>query len=442
VSRNVVMEAYEQLAAEGFLLGISGAGTYVAEGSRLGAARLEEGGESIDRDPDAGSGAADGAEGAGGAGAEEGAIDFRLGRPALELAPNRAWARLEYEERLRSAPEALAGGESEGRPELREALRDYLWRRRGIECGPDRIVITSGALQGLSTLSRSLLGPGSEVLFEDPGHVLAREALRAGGARIVSASVDEEGLVVERLAGAGRPGATGRVAAAFVTPSHQFPLGGCLSIQRRVALVEWARLSGCAVIEDDYESEFRYDVGPVSSIQRLDPGNVVYVGTFSKILFPAIRLGYLVLPERLVAGCLEAKRLTDRYCPPVPQLAMARFIREGLLDRHVARMRKVYRKRRDALVGALESAFPGRARILGRATGLHLAVAFDGAAFDDRLVAALRGAGVVVHPVEDYALEKGRYEDCLAMGYSHLDELRIERGVEILRRVLGPELAR
>jgi GntR family transcriptional regulator / MocR family aminotransferase len=436
VSRNVVMEAYEQLASEGFLLGISGAGTYVAEGSRLEVRRPEgegapEDAEAATRCRDAADEAADDAgeaEGRGGGGA----VDFRLGRPALELAPFRAWARLEYEERIASAPAALAGGEPEGREELRRALCEYLWRRRGVECDPERIVITSGALQGLSLLARALPLSGAEVLFEDPGHVLAREALRAAGARIMPAPVDDEGIAVDGLSSRGRP------ALAFVTPSHQFPLGGCLSIQRRVALVEWARKSGCLVVEDDYESEFRYDVGPVSSIQRLDPGNVAYVGTFSKILFPAIRLGYLVLPERLVARCLEAKRLTDRYCPPVPQLAMARFIREGQLDRHIARMRKAYRKRRDALVGAVEAAFPGRARILGRATGLHLAVSFEGVEFEPGLVARLASEGVIVHPVEDYVVEKGRYEDCLAMGYSHLEAAGIERGVDILRRVLGP----
>lgn len=357
-------------------------------------------------------------------------MDFRLGRPAIDLAPYRTWARLEHEERVGTAPAALAGAPVEGRAELREALRDYLWRRRGVECGPDRIVITSGAVNGLSTLSRAALAPGSEVLFEDPGHVPARESLSQGGARIVSAPVDEEGIIVERLAGVGGP------TLAFITPSHQFPIGGCLSIQRRVELVEWARKAGCLIVEDDYESEFRYDVGPVSSIQRLDPENVVYVGTFSKVLFPAIRLGYLVLPDRLVDACLEVRRATDRYCAPAPQLAMARFIREGRLDRHIARMRRIYRERRDALASALEAAFPGRATILGRATGLHVTVAFDGLEFDAGLVEAIRRAGVIVRPVEDFALEKGRWRGCLALGYSHLRVEDIERGVACLRKAV------
>ncbi|HOX31463.1 MAG TPA: PLP-dependent aminotransferase family protein [Spirochaetales bacterium] len=424
VSRNVVMEAYEQLAAEGFLLGISGAGTYVAEGSRLGFPSRRPPGPGAPAEP----------EPSRAPGREEGsracAIDFRLGRPALDLVPYRAWARLECEARLGAPVEALGGAEPEGQPELREALQAYLWRRRGIDCRPEQIAISSGALQGLSTLASLVLEPGSPVLFEDPGHVLAREAFAARGAAILPIPVDEEGLRTELLPRDSRP------ALAFVTPSHQFPLGGCLSVQRRVALVEWAREAGCLLVEDDYESEFRYDVGPVSSLQRLDPENVAYVGTFSKVFFPAIRLGYLVLPERLVEGYLSRRRLADRYGAPPPQLAMARFIGEGRLDKHIARMRRIYRGRRDALVGALEAAFPGRARILGRATGLHVAVRFEGLAFGPPLIESIRRAGVILHPVEDYALVKGSHSGTVAMGYSHLEVEEIERGVAILAGIL------
>jgi GntR family transcriptional regulator / MocR family aminotransferase len=422
VSRNVVMEAYEQLAAEGFLLGISGAGTFVADGVRhdapTAAAACAADLPRRARDPGKAPRAV------------EGAVDFLLGRPALDLAPHRAWSRIEYESRLSMPPDSLGPGPAEGLPELREALASFVWRRRGIECGPERIVVTTGVLHGLSLLAEALLEPGSEVLFEDPGHKLARESLRARGARIVPAPVDEEGVRTDLLPSGGRP------ELAFVTPSHQFPLGGCLSIQRRIELVEWARERGCLLVEDDYESEFRYDVGPVSSIQRLDPGNVVYLGTFSKTLFPSVRVGYMVLPERLVASCLERKRLTDRYCAPAPQLAMARFIREERLDRHIARMRKVYRRRRDVLVRELEAAFGDRVRMNGRSTGLHIAVAFEGVRFDEKLVEAIRRAGAIVHPAEGYALVKGARSDTLAMGYSHLSEKEIERGVAALASAL------
>lgn len=419
VSRNVVMEAYEQLVAEGFLLGISGAGTFVAEVSRL---TVREPGPPVPRH------ASVPVATAGGPRRE---IDFLLGRPALNLVPYRTWARLEYLASLTFPSESLGGGQPEGLPELREALAAYLWRKRGIRCGPDRIVVTSGALQGLSLLSSFLLGSGSTVLFEDPGHALARHAFAAGGARILAAPVDEEGIRVELLPRDARP------ALAFVTPSHQFPLGGCLSIQRRVALVEWARSCGCLIVEDDYESEFRYDVGPVSAIQRLDPENVIYVGTFSKVFFPSVRIGYLVLPERLVEGCLAAKRIADRYCAAAPQAAMAAFIRDGRLDRHIARMRKIYRRRRDALICALEEAFPVGARVLGRETGLHLAVAFEGMVFEASLVESIRCAGLRLRPVEDYATVKGRFPNVLALGYSHLEIGEIEEGIGILKRALG-----
>lgn len=427
VSRNVVMEAYEQLTAEGFLLGISGAGTFVAKGSHL----------ILPTHPPEGSANPRACEPTVTAGAipqlDTSLIDFCLGRPALDLAPCRSLARLEYECRVTSSPTSLGGAAPEGHPELREALCAYLWRKRGVECRPEQIVITSGALQGFSLLSR-LIPPGSEILFEDPGHRLARETFQFHGARIVPLPVDEEGIRVDDLPLTRRP------ALVFVTPSHQFPLGGCLSIQRRVALVEWARRMGCLVVEDDYESEFRYDVGPVSAIQRLDPGNVAYVGTFSKILFPAIRLGYLVLPPRLVENCVTAKRMTDRYGAPNLQWAMARFMGEGLLDRHIARMRKIYRHRRDALIAALEAAFPGQVEILGRTTGLHITASFAGVSFDPPLVESFRRAGVILHPVEDLAIVKGRHSSRVAMGYSHLDIPEIQEGVARIERVLmNPE---
>ena len=428
VSRNVVMEAYEQLTAEGFLLGISGAGTFVAKGSHLilptdspagwahqevdGSVVMARAAPKLDANDDANP------------------IDFCLGRPALDLVPCRALARLEYECRVASPPASLRGATAEGQPELREALCAYLWRKRGVECGPEQIVITSGAVQGFSLLS-GLIPPGSGILFEDPGHRLARETFQFHGARIIPLPVNEEGIRVDDLPQTRRP------ALVFVTPSHQFPLGGCLSIQHRVALVEWARKMDCLVVEDDYESEFRYDVGPVSAIQRLDPGNVVYIGTFSKILFPTIRLGYLVLPPRLVEKCVAAKRMTDRYSAPNPQWAMARFMEEGLLDRHIARMRKVYRHRRDALIAALEAAFPGKVEILGRTTGLHITASFEGFSFDPALMNSIRCEGVILHPIEDFAIVKGRHPGRVAMGYSHLDISEIQEGVRRIAHVLS-----
>lgn len=426
VSRNVVLEAYEQLTAEGFLLGISGAGTFVAKGSHL---ILPTGPQAGSADHEAGE-PADMAVPEPVTTDDADPIDFCLGRPALDLVPGRTLARMEYECRMTSSPTSLRGATAEGQPELREALCAYLWRKRGVECRPEQIVITSGAVQGFALLSR-LIPPGSDILFEDPGHRLARETFQFHGARIMPLPVDEEGIRVDELPRAGRP------ALVFVTPSHQFPLGGCLSIQRRIALVEWAREMDCLVVEDDYESEFRYDVGPVSAIQRLDPGNVAYVGTFSKILFPTLRLGYLVLPPRLVETCVAARRMSDRYGAPTPQSAMARFMAEGLLDRHIARMRKTYRHRRDALITALEEAFPGQVEILGRTTGLHITASFAGVSFDCPRMESVRREGVILHPIEDFAIVKGRHPHRVAMGYSHLDIPLIQEGVARMNRGLS-----
>jgi GntR family transcriptional regulator/MocR family aminotransferase len=415
VSRNVILEAYDQLAAEGYVLSIEGAGTFVAEGSFLGARRASRPTESPLPSVAAPQG--------------KPAIEFVSGRPALDLVPYKNWARLECAARL-DAPDSLGYAPSEGRIELREALSRYIRRKRGIECDSDRIIITSGALQGISLLARAVLRPGSVALVEDPGTRQVAETFKLEGADIIPVPADEEGLRTELLPRHSSPSLI------FVTPSHQFPLGGCLSIQRRIELINYARAASCLIVEDDYESEFRYDGPPVSSLQRLDPERVAYVGTFSKIFFPALRLGYLVAPEALVGKCREIKQASDRYSPPAAQLAMACFIEEGRLDRHVARMKKEYRKRRDALVGALESAFPGRLRLLGRTTGLHLVAAFEDVVFDAARIRALRSAGVGLFPVEDCAIRKGDHTREVVMGYSHLSVEEIEAGVALMKKAL------
>jgi GntR family transcriptional regulator/MocR family aminotransferase len=416
VSRNVIIEAYDQLAAEGYVLSIEGAGTFVAEGSFLGARRARPGAGTEQRSESTED--------------EKPVIDFVSGRPALDLVPYRNWARFVFAASMDTPSGSLGYAPSEGCRELREALVRYLRRKRGIECDSERIIITSGALQAVSLLANLVLRNGSVALIEDPGTVQVAETLRMEGADIIPVPADEEGLRTDLLPAHASP------ALVFVTPSHQFPLGGCLSIQRRIELINYARATSCLIVEDDYESEFRYDGQPVSSLQRLDPERVAYVGTFSKIFFPALRLGYLVAPESLVDGCRKIKRSNDRYSPPAAQLAMARFIEEGRLDRHIARMKKIYRKRRDALVGALEGAFPGRVRTLGLSTGLHLVAAFNGLEFDAARLKALRRAGVGLYPVEDCAFSKGSHPGEVVMGYSHLSVEEIEAGVAIMRRLL------
>jgi GntR family transcriptional regulator/MocR family aminotransferase len=415
VSRNVVLEAYDQLAAEGYLLSIAGAGTFVAEGSSLGARRPA-------RPPQAPRPLVPSED--------RQIIAFNSGRPALDLVPYKSWTKYECAARLEAPIQAFGYAPPEGSPELRETLARYLLRKRGIECRPEQIIVTSGALQGVSLLARLVLRRGAAAAIEDPCTIPVKEAFEMEGADIIPVPADGEGLRTDLLPGDASP------AIVFATPSHQFPLGGCLSIQRRVALVQYAREKECLIVEDDYESEFRYDGPPVSSLQRLDPDRVAYIGTFSKIFFPALRLGYLVAPEALVEGCRAIKRSSDRYSPPASQLAMARFIEEGRLDRHIARMRKVYQNRRDTLIGALGSAFGDRVRISGGATGLHLVAAFAGVVFDAERIDALRRSGVGLSPVEEHTIRKGLHLDEVVMGYSHLSEEEIERGVARIKKTL------
>jgi GntR family transcriptional regulator / MocR family aminotransferase len=344
LARNTVAEAYAQLTAEGYLRTSQGAPTRVAAGGDA---------------PPAGRGRRATPGGAGAPAAPRGTpvrFDLRVGVPDAGGFPRAAWLRA-LRRGLAGVPDAaLAHADPRGRPELRAALAAYLGRARGVLAEPDRIVVTSGFTQGFGLLCRAL-GPGT-VAMEDPCLHHLRAIAPAAGLTVAPLPVDEQGA---------RPDPPDAAAAALVTPAHQFPLGATLAPRRRAALVDWARRTGGIVIEDDYDGEFRYDRQPVGALQGLDPEHVVYAGTASKTLAPGLRLGWLVLPERLVAPVLEARPLVGGDTPVLDQLALAGLIAGGAFDRHVRRMRQRYRRRRDALLDTLA----GR-RVRGVAAGLHL----------------------------------------------------------------------
>ena len=420
VSRNTVLDAYNQLIAEGWLEASHGSGTRVAEGLR-GAfavpARLPP------VAPEEGKGAERRKAGP--------AIDFRSGIPDAALFPRREWSRL-YREVCLDLPDAAYGyGEVSGVRELRREIARYLFRARGITCDPERMLVTSGSTQGLSLLSRLLRDEGGKALVEDPSHPGLRQAIALAGCRVEGVPADGRGLDTDRL----RPAAD--VSFVCVTPSHQYPLGGILPIRRRLALIRYAGQNGCYIAEDDYDSEFRYEGPPVSSLYELDPERVIYLGSFSKILAPALRLGFMILPEKLLAGCRKLKNFTDVHSDALTQYALARFMSGGGFERHVWKMKKHYARKRDWLLGELEKRFPGRFEVLGRASGLHLVVRFPGVEFSRRLVGEAARQGVRIHPVGDYYLEKkGHRNDGIIMGYSHLSRDEIAEGVEILSRVV------
>ncbi len=416
VSRIIVVEAYELLMAEGFLESVTGSGTYVAAGACLNQHLILQSNHinnsllvenSIHPD----------------------LIDFRSGIPALELFPRKKWASIAHQVCLDAPETLLSYDQPEGRFELREVIAAYLGQTRGVACDPGQILITSGSVQGLVLVAQTLLSPTVAVMVEDPANRDIRKIFSATGARVIPVTVDELGIRTDRIYQDIKPGLI------QVTPSHQFPLGGNLPIQRRIELVEFARTTGCYLVEDDYDSEFRYQGPPVSSLQGLDPDKVIYLGTFSKILFPALRIGYLVAPWELVDKFRSLKRLSDMHTNSLNQLTLAQFIREGHLQRHIFRMKKVYQKRRDALINSLQYHFPEEVKIIGAATGLHLVAEFINYEFNITLLEKIAKKGLKVYPVESHSMIKGSHIKQLIFGYGHLKEELIEKGIKRFREV-------
>ncbi|MPM25994.1 HTH-type transcriptional regulatory protein GabR [bioreactor metagenome] len=361
-------------------------------------------------------------------------INFDSGIPALDLFPRARWNRTVSNSFLEAPVSALGYDDPQGRPELREVLAAYLKKVRGILCSPDQIVITSGAKQGLTLIAKCLLDQKSEVLLEDPSNANVAKIFSYHTNRLTPVPVDREGIRTECLPPGIAP------ALIFLTPSHQFPMGGVLSIGRRLELIRYARQSGCYLVEDDYDSEFRYGNVPVRSLYELDSERVIYVGTFSKVMFPSLRLGYLVLPYPLLAQCVEWKRLADHHSNSVYQLALMRFLVSGELERHIARMKKVYLKRRRGLLEQLETHFPGRLSVYGEEAGMHLVAGFDDVSFSPDLIRRIREEGVYLVPVETHAIVKGAHTGEVILGYAHLTPEETERGLLTLKRCIEKTL--
>jgi GntR family transcriptional regulator / MocR family aminotransferase len=417
ISRNVVLEAYDQLLAEGYLESRAGSGTYVAEGLHF---------EKEQSRPDVSLALSDASFRT-----ENQSIDFRSGLPALDLFPRKQWSQLAQQVYTTAEPALFGYDNPEGRLELRTALARYLQRTRGVSCQPAQILILSGASQAFSLLNKLLLSPNDAMVIEDPIHYEVQLILSSSGAQLVPVPVDEHGMQTDLLPLTKRPRCI------LVTPSHQFPQGGILPIQRRLHLLQFARLVDCYVVEDDYDSEFRYVGSPISSLQGLCPERVIYIGTFSKILSPALRLGYLVLPPELVERARSIKRLLDLHSPSLEQLVLAQFIEAGHLERHIVRMKRVYQKRRHVLIMHLRQQFSDQVEMVGDATGLHLVARFPWVTFTPEIIAALEHAGVRVYPVERHAISKGRHLHDIILGYGHLSPAQIEQGIEQLKLALG-----
>jgi GntR family transcriptional regulator / MocR family aminotransferase len=359
--------------------------------------------------------------------------DFRPGRAALPDLPYAIWCKLLSARARHATPRDLDYGPPQGRSELREAIAARLRRLRGVDASPERIVIVNGTQQALDLISRVLLNPGDRVLMEDPHYTGARCTFMAAGAELVTSVVDESGIQVPRV--------TTRktsIRLAYVTPSHQFPTGVVLPVARRLELLEWASRVGAFIIEDDYDSEYRYDGPPLQALAGLDrEGRVIYVGTFSKILFPGLRLAYVLLPESLVEPVVTAKATVDTGTATLQQLALADFISMGHFDRHLRRTNASNAARRDALVTAIGKEFGERAEVCGAKAGLHLLVWLQsrrGGKISD-VHGKAEKAGVGLYTVDPFFM-KPPNRTGVVLGYAPLLEQEIREGIRRLAAAL------
>lgn len=432
ISRNTAANAFDQLTAEGYLVGRLGSGTYVADalpedcvlaggdGQRAvepsGVRRIARRCELLADRTDAVSAPGEG-------------MAFRISVPALDAFPRDTWTRLIARTRNVAPREMLDYGEPGGYRPLREAISEYVRVARGVRCTTEQVVVVSGSQQAIAHVARMVLDQGDAAFVEDPGYPGAFNALVSVGARVVAVPIDEEGI---RIAdGVARDGSA---RLAYVSPSHQFPLGVTTSPARRRELVEWAQAAGAWIFEDDYDSEYRYSSRPLPSLQGTDPyGRVVHFGTFSKVLFPALRLGYVVLPEDLVEPFLGAQ--FAEIPPTFEQMVLADFIREGHFYRHVRRMRALYARRQAALVREARQVL-GRALELEPAdAGMYLVGRLREGVSDVEISRAASERGVSVLPLSAFYLEAPPANGLL-VGYAAVAAREMRAGLKRLRHVL------
>lgn len=436
VSRTTVAAAYDRLIAEGFLVGRVGAGTFVAgvpAGTPAGAwagvpaatprARRAPAGDRVAARPFWQDGPAPTGP------ASRMPYDFRVGVPDTELFPWATWRRLVASELRPAAAHADGYGDPGGHPALRAAIARHVGVSRSVLASPEDVIVTAGAQQAFDLIGRVLLEPGDVVAVEEPGYAPARELFASLGARVVGVRVDEEGLDVAALPRSAR--------LVHVTPSHQFPLGTPMSLSRRLALLAWVDRTGAVVVEDDYDSEFRYEDRPLEPLQSLDrSGRVLYVGTFAKTMQPGLRMGFVVAPASLQPALRRARQLTDWHGDLTTQGALARFLDDGLLARHVRTSLRAYAQRRRCLVDALRQHLP-ELTLVPCAAGLHVCARWPADARVD-VRAGMRSAarqGVAAQPLDAYFAAPSQVRG-LVLGYGAIPLDRVEEGVRRLADAL------
>lgn len=431
VSRNTVMAVYDQLIAEGYLQGKIGAGTFVAENiptdffrtTKAQKPNLSKSSRQI---------------------AERGNLfwetsftftnqpnkprAFQTGFSAIDEFPLEIWSRI-TSKRLRKMPRKLLDYfETQGYPILREEIAKYLSASRGVLCEAEQVFIVAGSQQGLDLTARVLLDVGDSVWMEDPNYIGAKGAFLGAGAKLIHIPVDSEGLNVKF--GKQLPN---KIRLAYVTPSHQFPLGVVLSLSRRLELLEWANQNSAWIVEDDYDSEFRYEGKPLMALHGLDTDNrVIYLGTFSKVLFPSLRLGYLVVPPDLIAYFTKMLSFISNHAPMIEQIVLTDFIREGHFGRHIRRMRQLYAERQKILINAINENLSEFLEVKTDPAGMHLVAWLKNNLIDNQVAQKALEYGVYTPPVSFYC-SNVKVPEGLLMGYTGVNATEILNGVTQLK---------
>ncbi len=440
LSRATVTQSYEQLASEGYLQTAVGSGTTVSAqlpDDLLQAAPVKPGLIKTARQAKSKAGAQIKLSSYGARLTEfvrepdepNLLFNFRYCRPAVDQFPIEEWRRLLLRHCRAGEHELLDyAPDGKGDARLRAAIASYLARARAVNCTSEQVIIVNGSQQALHLCAQVLVERGETVAIEEPGYLGARHAFLSHGAQLHPAPVDEAGLRLEGL--------PQNAKLLYVTPSHQFPTGAVLSLPRRLELLAWAEQTGTLILEDDYDSEFRYGGRPIPSLQGLaQNAQVIYIGTFSKVLFPALRIGYLVVPPALADVFEKAKWLADRHTPVLEQRALCDFITEGYLERHLRRMRTLYDQRRQKLVSALQTQFGERVTIMGANSGIHLMVRLRSKLSDAEVIRRATAAGIGLISARIYYLGGCRGDE-FVIGYAPLSERPIQEGIKRLAKAL------
>lgn len=437
VSRNIVVLAFEQLLAEGYLESRTGAGTFITktlpddvlrvETNRANGVRaLSKRSKTLQNLPRLALPLAD---------PRLRYAPFRYGLPALDELPLELWGRLLARHSRKAPAEIAVHGEAAGLKRLREAIVSYVGVARGVRCDSDQVIIVNGSQQAIDLAARLLADPGDNAIMEDPGYIGALSALRAAEMKIVPVRVGRNGLRVELLS---EKGIKGKLV--YVTPSHQFPTGVALSLANRLQLLEWANENDAWIVEDDFDSEYRYESKPIPALQGLDRNDrVIYIGTFSKVLFPSLRIGYLIVPADLVDPFRAARWVSDRSSPLIEQAALADFISEGHFASHIRRMRALYMERRSVMIETLRERLGDLVETWDAEAGMHTVAWLPPRADDLRIAAEAAKAGLFILPASGFAL-RPLSRGGLLLGYAAFSPTVIRKGIRelgvIVRRLV------